>query len=617
MSIENEKAKAYSGLRFHARAPLDNNVLAPLTSYPEPAKHYGDLSVRNGRITGPTIRKCLANMVGTTITIFIYSLITLPLMVNVGYPITSAVVLGVISCLLCLVSDIFLMAGCFTDPGALPRLRQPSQMYDLHNGQRLYSLLDHCDVVSGACLLRLKLCRTCHIYRPPRTVHCQVCDVCVDRFDHHCPWMGNCVGKRNYFRFFAYTNVTVLLILVVAVGIIDGFVFILKQDVVDVASAVLLGILTVILLCTGWFPVWICSYHWWIVNKCITTYEDIKEHYRDIINPHTFYSFTRNVHALLLAERRVAFLPAVIWDRMQSVRIFEPPNSYWRDLGKGDDSDISKDDDFREYDYYSDASIDVIEEVELSDGAKENTSSRSNFPIADSPRDITSSSSKFTAGSLLNNGRNSSSPRFMDETHHQALPPSRSFSSRINLQKSARECPTWNDYGELSDDDTDDENHNNTTVIMNTITVISDKECSAVQSYEPDIDPSLESFESASILTMSTGPSVAKLPQVDSGPQKTIDDAVNWWNDNVVEQYFFPSKSLFGRPMTIRKSKKSDNNEPNGPDDTGSMMMTCDALNCILSGDEYYTKDSCDNNDEHLNSISVMEAFHSEDEKII
>nr|CCM19087.1 hypothetical protein, conserved [Leishmania guyanensis] len=46
-----------------------------------------------------------------------------------------------------------------------------------------------------------KVCPTCHILRPPRSTHCQFCDVCVEEFDHHCSILGSCVGKRT-FRFF-------------------------------------------------------------------------------------------------------------------------------------------------------------------------------------------------------------------------------------------------------------------------------------------------------------------------------------------------------------------------------------------------------------------------------
>ena len=53
----------------------------------------------------------------------------------------------------------------------------------------------------------LKFCDTCQIFRAPRTIHCNACDFCVRGFDHHCLWLGICIGDRNYFYFFTYISI--------------------------------------------------------------------------------------------------------------------------------------------------------------------------------------------------------------------------------------------------------------------------------------------------------------------------------------------------------------------------------------------------------------------------
>ena len=47
-----------------------------------------------------------------------------------------------------------------------------------------------------------RACEKCAGARVPlRAKHCHVCERCVRKFDHHCFWVGTCVGERNHGRF--------------------------------------------------------------------------------------------------------------------------------------------------------------------------------------------------------------------------------------------------------------------------------------------------------------------------------------------------------------------------------------------------------------------------------
>ncbi|KAM4616705.1 palmitoyltransferase ZDHHC12-B-like [Polymixia lowei] len=60
---------------------------------------------------------------------------------------------------------------------------------------------------------RLRRCGYCLLQQPMRARHCQTCKRCVRRFDHHCPWIENCVGERNHRWFVLYLIVQLLALL--------------------------------------------------------------------------------------------------------------------------------------------------------------------------------------------------------------------------------------------------------------------------------------------------------------------------------------------------------------------------------------------------------------------
>ena len=40
------------------------------------------------------------------------------------------------------------------------------------------------------------LCPTCEVICTSESRHCYICNRCVERFDHHCQWINNCIGIK-------------------------------------------------------------------------------------------------------------------------------------------------------------------------------------------------------------------------------------------------------------------------------------------------------------------------------------------------------------------------------------------------------------------------------------
>jgi lysylphosphatidylglycerol synthetase-like protein (DUF2156 family) len=167
--------------------------------------------------------------------------------------------------------------------------------------------------------IRSKYCETCGTVRAPRVVHCSADDVDMERFDHHCPWIGCCVAKRNYKIFLVFLlSLSLACVGLIAVSVAHLALYTLddysksndlsKSVRTSLAGNIPVAIVAGVCVIFMWFIVGLTAYHMYLASNAMTTYEHIRGAFESIGNPYDKGRWYLNLSAIFTERTRPSWV---------------------------------------------------------------------------------------------------------------------------------------------------------------------------------------------------------------------------------------------------------------------------------------------------------------------
>lgn len=183
------------------------------------------------------------------------------------------------------------------DPGIIPRNTHPPQPETTDQGIEIGSVQTPQlrlprikEVTVNGMTVKVKYCDTCMLYRPPRCSHCSICDNCVERFDHHCPWVGQCIGRRNYRFFFMFVSSATLLCIYVFSFCWVYVIRIMHSENTTIWRALIKTPASIVLIIYTFLSVWFVGgltvFHLYLISTNQSTYENFRYRYDRTENPY-------------------------------------------------------------------------------------------------------------------------------------------------------------------------------------------------------------------------------------------------------------------------------------------------------------------------------------------